>query len=246
MKLNNYLIPDWEVPTSIHAAMTLRTGGISQGAYASLNPAIHVNDNNEAVFENRKRIKKDLGLPSEPLWLNQIHSTNIVELGRKTGKTTSITADASFTCDSNVVCCVLTADCLPILFCSQKGEKIAAIHAGWRGLANGIISNTIRALKTTDLTVWFGVAIAQCCFEVGAEVREIFVTKNNAFATAFLEAEKTKYLADIYQLARTELALNGVHQVYGGGLCTVCDTQRFYSYRRDNQTGRMATLIWKD
>ncbi|NOQ34546.1 MAG: peptidoglycan editing factor PgeF [Methylococcaceae bacterium] len=253
MTQNNYLIPDWDVPANIHAAMTLRTGGVSSGSYDSLNPAAHVDDNSDSVLKNRQRINTMLGLPFEPVWLNQVHSPDVVELNHRSANLTGLkdlsglmTADASFSCESNIVCAVLTADCLPLLLCSKDGEKIAAIHAGWRGLYSGIITNTINALNTKNLTVWLGAAIGACCFEVGVEVREQFITKNPQFATAFTEHAKEKYLADIYQLARIELALNGVNDIYGGDFCTVCNTQRFYSYRRDKQTGRMATLIWKD
>lgn len=252
MSSNDYLIPDWDAPANVYAAMTLRTGGVSQGSYASLNPAAHVEDQEAAVLENRRRIKIDLKLPSEPFWLQQVHSANVVEIGPYTNPsgfqdlTGLITADASFTRDSQTVCAVLTADCLPLLFCSADGEKIAAVHAGWRGLAGGIITNAVRALQTDELKVWLGAAIGPCCFEIGAEVCEAFVSKNPDFAAAFNEAGSGKYMADIYQLARTELASRGIHQVYGGGLCTVCDAQRFYSYRRDTRTGRMASLIWKD
>lgn len=252
MKPINYLMPDWDVPKNIHAAMTLRSGGVSSGTYASLNPATHVDDNLEAVLENRQRIKQALSLPSKPVWLNQIHSAKVAEINQSANLTGLqdlsglITADASFTCESNTVCAILTADCLPVLLSSHDGKKIAAIHAGWRGLLAGIISNTVSALKTKDLSVWLGAAIGRCCFEVGAEVRDLFIAKHPQFAQAFTAKTSTKYLADIYQLARIDLALNNIHQVYGGDLCTVCDSQRFFSYRRDKQTGRMATLIWKD
>lgn len=253
MTQNNYLIPDWKVPVNIHAAMSLRSGGVSLGNYASLNPATHVDDKLESVFENRQRIKTMLALPSEPIWLNQVHSPDVLNIDNQHTKLAAledlsglITADASFTSKSNTVCAVLTADCLPLLLCSHDGEKIAAIHAGWRGLFSGIISRTISELKTTELTVWLGAAIGACCFEVGAEVREQFITKHPQFAAAFSLRTEQKYLADIYQLARIELILNGVNDIYGGDFCTVCDATRFYSYRRDKQTGRMATLIWKD
>jgi YfiH family protein len=155
------------------------------------------------------------------------------------------TADASFTDQAGIVCVVLTADCLPVLVCSQDGQKIAAIHAGWRGLLAGIISNTIAAMQTSDVLVWLGPAIGPDCFEVGTEVREGFVEKSCAFASAFSAAKEGKWLADIYQLARIELANIGITRIYGGGFCTVTESNRFFSYRRDHVTGRMATLIWR-
>jgi YfiH family protein len=257
MTNTNYLTPNWPVPSNIHAAMTLRTGGVSTGVYASLNPATQVGDNPDAVAANRAIIKQMLQLPSEPVWLNQIHSNRVIDLSGFKNLEGLESADASFTCESGVVCAVLTADCLPLLFCSQNGEKIAAVHAGWKGLLNGIISNVVQALKINQLIVWLGAAIGANRFEVGSEVRDLFIAKNPLFSSAFkqnpsgfknlkgLDSE-TKWLADIYQLARIELAELGIDQVYGGEFCTVTDTNRFYSYRRDQLTGRMATLIWKD
>jgi len=243
MSSDSYLIPDWDAPNNIHSAMTLRQGGVSLGDYSSLNPAIHVEDTLDTVLINRQRIKKTLALPSSPIWLNQTHSTQVVQADIAKSL---MNADASFTSKIGIVCSVLTADCLPLLLCSADGVYIAAIHAGWRGLLAGIISNTLKAMQTRQLSVWLGVAIGSCCFEVGREVRELFIAKHSQFSIAFTQKSSQKYLADIYQLARIELNINGVNKIYGGGFCTVCDSQRFYSYRRDQQTGRMATLIWKD
>ncbi len=246
MMQNNFLLPDWNVPKHVHAAMSLRTGGVSYGLYQSLNPALHVGDDEKAVVENRRLLQQRLNLPSEPIWLEQTHSATVIEASADV-LNSKINADASFTWQSSVVCAVLTADCLPVLLCSKDGEKVAAIHAGWRGLYSGIISNTVAAMQTTDLTAWLGVAIGACCFEVGSEVRNAFVIKNKQFAKAFKQtATPEKYLADIYQLASIELRLNNISNIYGGQYCSVCDAENFYSYRRDKQTGRMATLIWKD
>lgn len=238
----HYLTPDWDAPFNVHAAMTLRSGGVSQGEFASLNPATHVNDDINAVRENRAIIRQILDLPSEPVWLNQVHSNIIVPAD----KTISTPADASFTNESGVVCAVLTADCLPLAFCSKDGQKVAAVHAGWKGLLAGIITNTVTALETRDLLVWLAPAIGAEKFEVGAEVRELFIAKNPEFAAAFKPHAAQKYLADIYKIARIELTDLGITDVYGGEFCTVSDPERFYSYRRDNSTGRMVTLIWKD
>jgi polyphenol oxidase len=243
----HFLTPDWNAPKNIHAAMTLRTGGFSRGVYSSLNPATHVGDNLDDVLKNRAMIKQVLNLPSEPVWLNQTHSNRVVELNLTGFKNLSglESADASFTSEANIVCAVLTADCLPLAFCSRDGEKIAAVHAGWKGLLNGIIANTVKALGTTDLLVWLAPAIGAEKFEVGSEVRDLFTAKNPEFAAAFHPHVAGKWLADIYQLARIELNGLGITDIYGGGFCTVSDAARFFSYRRDNVTGRMATLIWK-
>ncbi len=242
MNSDNYLTPDWDVPITIHAAMSLRKNGVSVGDYSSLNLATHVDDDIERVLINRQRIKINLNLPSEPIWLNQSHSSQVIQAD----KISSLSfADASFTSKTGIVCSVLTADCLPLLICSKNGDNIAAIHAGWRGLLAGIITNTIKAMQTKQLSVWLGAAIGSCCFEVGKDIRALFIAKHSQFSMAFTQISSKKYLADIYQLARIELNFNGVNKIYGGDLCTVCDEQRFFSYRRNQQTGRMATLIWK-
>ena len=238
-----WIKPDWPVAGNIHAAVTLRSGGLSQGAFSSLNPALHVNDRDETVQGNRKIISDMLNLPAAPVWLEQIHSDKVVKADQLTQQ---VQADASYTDRENTVCAVLTADCLPVLLASKDGSRVAAIHAGWRGLLAGIIANTVAALETTELIAWLGPAIGPDCFEVGAEVRDLFVNKSSAFATGFKQKQQDKYLADIYQLAKIELTSIGVTQVYGGDFCTVTDNNRFYSYRRDGETGRMATLIWRD
>jgi YfiH family protein len=241
--IKHWLTPDWPAPVNIHAATTLRTGGISGGAYASLNPAMHVGDDAELVKQNRQIIKELLGLPGDPVWLEQIHSNRAVQA--------IITeplqqADASYASESGVVCAVLTADCLPLLVCSADGSEVAAIHAGWRGLLAGVIGNTLTAMQNSDFLVWLGPAIGPDRFEVGTEVRDAFLEKSAAFMTAFKHRDNGKWLADIYQLARIDLAMLGIDKVYGGSFCTVTEHERFYSYRRDKQTGRMATLIWRE
>jgi len=241
--IRHYLSPDWPAPANIHAATTLRTGGVSCGAYSSLNPATHVGDNAGLVKQNRQIIKELLSLPAEPVWLDQIHSNQAVPAV----KTESLQqADASYTSESGVVCAVMTADCLPLLVCNSDGTHVAAIHAGWRGLLAGVIGNTISAMQVQDLLVWLGPAIGPGCFEVGAEVRAAFLEKSSAFIKAFKEQSNGRWLADIYQLARIDLAALGVDKVYGGNFCTVTEHERFYSYRRDKETGRMATLIWRE
>jgi YfiH family protein len=241
--IKHWLVPDWPAPANIHAATTLRTGGVSLGTFSSLNPATHVSDDNERVRQNRQIIRSMLDLPAEPLWLEQIHSNRAV----KAVKTALLEqADASYSNESGVVCAVMTADCLPLLVCSTDGVQIAAIHAGWRGLLAGVITNTVVAMQQQDLLVWLGPAIGPDCFEVGPEVREAFLEKSLTFNDAFKRQSNGKWLADIYQLARIELAALGIVNVYGGTHCTFTEHERFYSYRRESQTGRMATLIWRE
>lgn len=238
---NNFIFPNWNAPENVYAVMTTRIGGVSKSPYDSFNLATHVEDDLEQVLENRNHLKTALNLPAEPFWLEQIHSNTVVEVnaGLILPK-----ADASFSTQKNVVCVVMTADCLPVLMCSKNGEKIAAIHAGWRGLESGIISKTVEALKTKELTVWLGAAIGAQRFEVGDDVRDVFLKKSADYAEAF-QKNGSQWLCDIYQLARIELASLGITQIFGGEFCTMTDTEHFYSYRRDNQTGRMATLIWR-
>lgn len=239
---NNFIFPNWNAPENVHAVMTTRIGGVSQSPYDSFNLATHVEDNLEHVLENRRLLKTALDLPNEPFWLEQIHSNTIVQAN---SDLILPKADASFTTQKNVVCVVMTADCLPVLMCSKNGEKIAAIHAGWRGLESEIISKTVEALQTTDVMVWLGAAIGAQRFEVGDDVRDTFLKKSADYVEAFQE-NGTQWLADIYQLARIELEHLGITEVFGGEFCTVTDAERFYSYRRDKKTGRMATLIWRD
>lgn len=247
----HWLSPNWPAPANVHAATLLRTGGLSCGAYASLNPAMHVGDDPEKVIQNRQLIKQWLSLPDEPIWLDQIHSNRAVQAVRNTSL---VQADASYTTDSGVVCAVLTADCLPLLVCTTDGNQIAAIHAGWRGLLAGVIGNTIAAMETSfnrfidkrDFLIWLGPAIGPNYFEVGTEVQEAFLNKSDTFDPAFKQQSNNKWLADIYQLARIDLKSLGINQIYGGNFCTFSEPERFYSYRRDKQTGRMATLIWRE
>jgi polyphenol oxidase len=234
-------VPEWPAPKNIHAVTTLRTGGVSAGVYTSFNLATHVGDDIDVVMQNRNLLKQRLGLPVEPVWLQQIHSDIVVDAAQTKSL---VQADASYSHAANVVCCVMTADCLPVLVCSQNGTSVAAIHAGWRGLAAGIITKTINMLACEQPLVWLGPAIGAECFEVGIDVFDAFIANSSEFASAF-KPHDGRYLADIYQLARIELAALGIHQVYGGGLCTMTD-ERFYSYRRDKDTGRMATLIWRE
>lgn len=240
----NWIKPDWPLPAHVHAAVTLRNGGVSIGSYASLNPASHVSDQPAHVQANRDIIKQMLQLPAEPVWLQQAHGVQVVKADQVQGL---LEADASFSDQTGTVCAVLTADCLPVLFCGDDGAVIAAAHAGWRGLQAGVIEQTLLAMRCRDVSIWLGPAIGPDNFEVGDDVRDAFIADNSKTQAAFKTHGPGKWLADIYQLAKLQLSELGIEQIYGGGYCTVADEQRFYSYRRDGAaTGRMASLIWRD
>lgn len=236
------IAPSWPAPSHIRACTTTRGGGVSRPPYHSLNLAHHVGDRAEAVKANRIRLQQSLLLPSEPSWLEQIHGKRIVSASQGPGQR----GDASIACEPGPVCAILTADCLPLLLCDRKGTRVAAVHAGWRGLAAGIIEAAISALEIPEdrLLAWLGPAIGPSAFEVGSEVREVFLEQDRRHASAFRAHGQNRWLADIYQLARQYLTQQGVRSIYGGPYCTVTDSQRFYSYRREGPTGRMATLIW--
>jgi hypothetical protein len=225
--------------------MTTRAGGVSDVPWASLNLGDHVGDDPAHVAANRARLRQQL--PAEPGWLKQVHSARVVELGRDTDRE----ADASFTRETEQVCAVMTADCLPVLFCDRAGSVVAAAHAGWRGLADGVLEATVAAMQVrpAEVLAWMGAAIGPQAFEVGDDVREAFVAQHPEAAEAFLphpSAAAGKWLADIYRLARNRLNRIGVQAIYGGGRCTFSESDVFYSYRRDGVTGRMASLIWRD
>lgn len=238
-----FLLPDWPAPSSVRALVTSRIGGVSRGAYASLNLAAHVGDDPAAVAENRRRLRAYL--PNEPLWLAQEHGATVVDAALAAP---GAVADASFSRRTGVVCAVLTADCLPVLLCDEQGTAVAAIHAGWRGLAAGVVEATIAALAMPParLIAWLGPAIGPCCFIVGDDVRQSFLERDPEAAAAFLAAKNGKWQADLYHLARRRLAAQGLSRIHGGGLCTACEARRFYSYRREGVTGRIASLIWLD
>jgi YfiH family protein len=240
-----FIVPQWPVPQNVHALVTLRSGGYSAGAYAGFNVADHTGDDSLAVRRNRKLLREYFRLPAEPAWLQQVHSNRVILADQVAAGTE---ADASWTASSDVVCVVLTADCLPVLISSRDGSKVAAAHAGWRGLHAGIITNTVRVLDTNpaELRVWLGPAIGPAAFEVGPEVVRAFKTRHADNVAAFRQKDEQHWLCDIYRLARLELARLGIESVHGGGECTYSDDQRFYSYRRDGDTGRMASLIWLD
>jgi purine-nucleoside/S-methyl-5'-thioadenosine phosphorylase / adenosine deaminase len=238
-----FIVPDWPAPPGVRAACTTRSGGVSAGPFASFNLAGHVGDSPAAVAENRGRLTAALHLPGPPRWLSQVHGANVVEAGRIDG---NCPADASFTRARGTVCAVLTADCLPVLLCDRTGREVAAAHAGWRGLAAGILQATVAALNSppAELMAWLGPAIGPHAFEVGAEVRAAFASGDGDPPEAFLPSAGGRWLADIYALARRILASSGVAEVYGGEHCTLNEPEQFYSHRRDGVTGRMAALIW--
>ena len=237
-----FLFPDWRLPPSVRAAMTTRMAGVSTGPYASLNLAMHVGDDPAAVAENRRRVRDALELPAEPRWLTQVHGTTVAVLGSNEPGS----ADAAVAFEARQVCAVLLADCLPILLAGRDGDRVGIAHAGWRGLAAGVIEATVAALATdpADLAAWLGPAIGPAAFAVGAEVREALLSSQPDAAGAFSPVDRGRFLADLPALARGRLAACGIGRVHGGGQCTYSDPLRFYSYRRDGRTGRMAALLW--
>jgi YfiH family protein len=251
------LRPDWpDLPAGVAALTTLRSGGVSGGPYGDggngggLNLGVHVGDAIDSVRENRALLQAVLPTlpagPIAPAWLTQVHGTRVVNAA---AVTTAEDADASIAVGAGAVCAVLTADCLPVLLCDAKGRVVGAAHAGWRGLLNGVLENTVQAMRAEGadrITAWLGPAIGPQRFEVGPEVHAAFVARDARHDAAFkpLAASPGKYLADIYELARLALTEAGVDRISGGGFCTVTDAARFYSYRRDGVTGRFASLIW--
>ncbi len=238
---DDFIIPQWPVPANVHALQTTRQSGFSVAPYHSLNLAMHVGDNPVTVAANRQLLSPFL--PSEPVWLNQVHGVAVIDAGVATCVSD---ADASYSRQAGAVCAVMTADCLPVLLCDKQGTQVAAIHAGWKGLLDGVLEVSIANMtgRVEDLLVWLGPAIGPQAFEVGSEVREAFVAKQAQAASAFTALPNDKWLGDIYQLARFRLTRLGVQHVYGGGLCTYTESERFFSFRRDGATGRMLTAIW--
>jgi polyphenol oxidase len=240
---------NWPAPPGVRALSTLRgaagAAGASQLPYAHFNLGDHVGDDARAVAENRRHLKVEARLPAEPSWLRQVHGTAVMDLDRLD---TQGPADAAVTRVPGKVCAILTADCLPIVLVTQSGDGVAAAHAGWRGLAAGVIEATVRALDTPgeNLLAWLGPAIGPRHFEVGAEVREAFLKGDPEAAAAFEPNARGRFMADLPQLARRRLENLGVSRIYGGGECTFAQADRYYSHRREGITGRQATLIWRE
>jgi YfiH family protein len=238
------MVPQWPAPIAVRALSTYRSGGASTAPYASLNLGAHVGDVAATVSENRRRLAAAAALPSEPQWLAQVHGTTVADLDAPT--LLDDAADACFTRTLKRVCAILTADCLPILFAADSGDLVAAAHAGWRGLAGGVIAATVAALKVPParLIAWLGPAIGAQHFEVGAEVREALLKGDLGADAAFAPNAGGRYMADLAALARRRLTASGIDRIYGGDQCTFADRDRYFSHRRDGVTGRQATLIW--
>jgi polyphenol oxidase len=242
MSLHDHLIiPNWPAPPNIRALQTTRIGGFSRPPYDSLNLGSHVADSPLDVARNRMLL--NTLMPSEPVWLEQVHG---IVVANADSASCLPQADACIAMHRSAVCVVMTADCLPILLCNQQGTVVGAVHAGWKGLAAGVIEATVQAMNipASNLMAWLGPAISQDVFDVGAEVREIFIAADEQAEGAFVAGQNGKWLADLYALARLRLNALGITQIYGGDYCTYKDAELFFSYRRDGVTGRMGTFIW--
>ena len=287
------LIPDWPAPSGVRAAFTLRTGGVSVAPYDSLNVGAHVGDALDGVRENRRRVREALRLPTEPVWLQQVHGTDVFDLDVSDGRAAALAeaggecvaasaahagacevsagpggrgpatahagsaggamsetprADAAIARVAGAVCVIQVADCMPVLVAARDGSAVGAAHAGWRGLAGGVLERTVRAIgvPAERLLAWLGPTISQQHFEVGDDVRTAFTSGDPASASAFVANARGRWQCDLYTLARRRLTALGVSEVFGGGWCTYADAARFFSYRRDGQCGRMAALIWRE
>jgi YfiH family protein len=241
--VNDFIVPAWPAPSHVKAFTTTRRGGVSLAPYDSFNLALHVGDDPTAVTANRARLKHILALPAEPIWLEQVHGCTVVSAEAGGGVPR---ADAVVSFSPDQVCVVMTADCMPILLTDAKGSRIGAVHAGWRGLADGVIEAAYQRLAhdNTALMAWIGPSILQAAFEVGDDVRDIFCAEDRQFSRFFSENARGRWQADLVSIAREKLHKVGASGVYGGDRCTYTEAQNFFSFRRDNKTGRMATLIW--
>lgn len=237
------LRPDWPAPANVHAVCSTRLGGCSIGPFAGLNLGSHVGDDPAKVAHNRQQFQQAAAMPNAPIWLNQVHGVTVATLTHNSQS--GITADVAISREPDIVATVMTADCLPLLLCDITGTQVAAVHAGWRGLCDGVIEATLASFTSgAAVLAYLGPAISQAAFEVGTEVRAAFITHDPSAAKAFIPGKAGKYHADLYQLARQRLAACGVSQVYGGDYCTYQQRELFFSYRSDGQTGRMASSIW--
>lgn len=244
-----WIVPAWPAPAGVRAFVTTRQGGVSVGPHASFNLGLRADEDAQTVAANRALLQQHL--PQTPKWLRQVHGTRVVDADVLDTAQDSPHADASVARQRGTVCAVMIADCLPVLFTNRTGTQVAGAHAGWRGLAGGVIGNTVQALceagdEPADLMAYIGPGIGPAAFEVGADVYEAFTERDAGTKAAFVAHAAGKWLADLFTLARRALGHAGVTQVYGGGLCTYSDPRRFYSYRRDKVTGRMAAFIWRE
>ena len=237
------IIPQWPAPARVRACSTRRQGGVSHSPWDALNLGGHVGDNPDAVARNRQLLVDEAGLPAMPQWLDQVHGTGVVRLAE--GGETPLRADACITSEPGVVCAIMTADCLPVLFCSQDGAEVAAAHAGWRGLCAGVLENTLAQFRSPpdQIHAWLGPAIGPDAFEVGAEVRDAFLAQDPHAGEAF-HPSGDRFYANIWLLARRRLQAAGVRSISADSRCTFTQRDDFFSFRRDGITGRMATLIW--
>ncbi len=239
-----WLQADWPAPAGVRVISTYRTGGASLAPFDSLNLGDHVGDDRAAVAQNRTRLMREARLPSEPCWLTQVHGVTVTDLDAAPAPAA---ADAAFTREAGRVCAILTADCLPVLFAAESGDVVGAAHAGWRGLASGVIEATVGAMRVPParLLAWLGPSIGPKHFEVGAEVRQAFLERDAGAFEAFEPNSRGRFMADLGLLARRRLQALGVMRIHGGGECTYASVERYFSHRRDGNTGRQATLIWR-
>lgn len=239
----DWIIPEWPAPYRVKALITTRLGGFSQGRYAGFNLGDHVGDEALAVRQNRDLLRKYL--PAEPKWLKQVHGSQVANADILRAPQE---ADASVARMANTLCAILSADCLPLLLCDENGSVVASAHCGWRGLAAGVIEQTVSAMRAAPATLlaYLGPAISPKAYEVSADVREAFLRGDAGAQQAFAPRAPGKWLADLYLLARQRLNCLGVKNIHGGNFCTYTEAGRFFSHRRDGSTGRMASLIWLD
>ena len=241
---SSWFVPDWPAPEPVRSLQTTRRGGLGCGPFSSFNLGLHVGDDPKSVAANRAKLDRTVGC--KPVWMNQVHGTRVLDAGAWQSGDGVPEADAALTSRSGTACVVMTADCLPVLFCDESGQTVAAAHAGWRGLAAGVLEATVTAMRRpgTQILVWIGPAIGSRAFEVGDDVRHMFLSGDTRSAEAFTPCAPGKGLADLVLLARQRLQRLGIERIYGGDSCTFHEPDRFFSYRRDGQTGRMASLIW--
>jgi YfiH family protein len=240
-----WIVPDWPAPARVRAFVTTREGGVSRGEHGTLNLGTRCGDDPARVAANRAVVREHL--PSSPRWLSQVHGTEVADLD-PAGEGGVVAADAAATSAAGRVACVLTADCLPVFLCREDGTRVAAVHAGWRGLAAGVLENAVAAVggDASRVLAWLGPAIGPSAFEVGPEVRQAFVSAHAEAASAFARGREDRFMADLYALARLRLGRAGIGGVWGGGFCTYTENDRFFSYRRAKESGRLGAFIWID